>query len=173
MSQDIRKIHQTVRLSNRRVLVYSLAMHDEPSGLHSGGKGKPHYSKRARFWYSLLTTIAQLAGLAAIAVWLLPALGVHLPWILFLVAGIVLAAYDAFTYVMGTRALEREPVLGQESMVGLHGVAVSDLVPGGTVRVDGELWQAKSVGGELVHGTKVEVLGREGMVLTVRRASGG
>ncbi len=160
-------------MRNSRVWVYSLVMPDEGSSLQSGGKGRHHYSKRARFWFSLLTTIAQLAGLATIAVWLLPALGVHLPWMLFLLVGIVLTAYDAFTYVMGSRALDREPVRDLESMVGLHGVAVSDLVPDGTVRVHGELWQAKSVDGEVAHGTKVEVLAQQGMVLSVRRATGG
>ncbi|MDO8472969.1 MAG: NfeD family protein [Dehalococcoidia bacterium] len=163
------KEQQVLSLSNCGVSVYSLLMQGEGSGLHFRGDRRHRYSMRARFWFSLLSTIAQLAGLAAIAVWLLPANGVRLPWVLFLVAGIVLSAYDTFTYLMGTRALDREPVRGLESMAGLQGVAASDLAPSGIVRIRGELWRARSEDGEIIRGTQIEVLGRERLVLTVRR----
>lgn len=158
-------------MSHPSISVYSLLMREDGAGRHIGGKHRHLYSTGARFWTSLLSTMAQVVGLVVAAKWLLPSLGVHLPWVLFLAAGIILVAYDVFTFVMGTRALDRDPVQGVGSMTGLHGVAVSDLAPAGRVRVQGELWQAKSVDGDMNRGTKVEVVGRESLVLSVRRTA--
>ena len=53
--------------------------------------------------------------------------------------------------------------------VGAIGVVVSDLDPQGIVYVDGETWTAVSSQGPLRSGEAVQVVGSEGLRLTVRR----
>jgi membrane-bound ClpP family serine protease len=50
---------------------------------------------------------------------------------------------------------------------GAEGVAVSDLVPEGIVRVRGEQWSATAVNGTVRAGTRVQVLGVSGVRLDV------
>jgi len=53
------------------------------------------------------------------------------------------------------------------SLDGAEGVAVSDLVPEGIVRVGGEQWSALSVNGTARSGTPVQVLRTAGVRLEV------
>ena len=135
-------------------------------------KTKLRYPKRARFWLSLASTIAQLAALAFVGGWGLPAIGLRVPWPVIVAAGVGLAAYDFATYVAGSRALDREPVRDIESMVGLRGTVANRLSPCGMVRVRGELWRACSLDGEADRGEEVEVVSQEGLSLGVRRSAG-
>lgn len=131
---------------------------------------RPRYSKRGRFWVSLLSTLAQVAAWVAFAVRGLPSLGVHLYWWATALVAALLAGWDAFTYVMGTRALDREIVSDLESMVGLEGIAAARLSPQGVVQVRGELWQAASVDGDIEKGARVRVVAQEGLKLKVKKA---
>jgi len=132
-------------------------------------KTKLRYPKRARFWLSLASTIAQLAALAFVGGWGLPAIGLRVPWPVIVAAGVGLAAYDFATYVAGSRALDREPVRDIESMVGLRGAVANRLSPCGMVRVRGELWRACSLDGEADRGEEVEVVLQVGLELKVKR----
>ena len=58
-------------------------------------------------------------------------------------------------------------------LVGQVGVATSELAPGGTVRVDSELWSAESESGTIHAGERVEVTGAAGVMLRVRRSEEG
>jgi len=53
------------------------------------------------------------------------------------------------------------------SIVGREGLAVGDLNPSGMVRVHGENWSATSLNGRVEAGTRVQVIGVEGIRLTV------
>ena len=77
------------------------------------------------------------------------------------------AAYAGFTYRMGSRALDRRPVIGLPDMVGSRGEVVSSLAPEGLVRIRSELWVAKSAGEEIDHGGEVVVVGQDGLKLVV------
>ncbi len=57
---------------------------------------------------------------------------------------------------------------GLEALVGSTGVAITDLKPNGEIRVMGEFWQATVKGSWISKGEKVEVVGMEGMFLTVK-----
>ncbi len=78
-----------------------------------------------------------------------------------------------FTFVIfkGVMAQGRKVSVGSEALEGASGEAVTDLAPDGLVRVAGEAWSARSVGGSIRAGEAVEVTGREGLRLTVRRKS--
>ncbi len=55
------------------------------------------------------------------------------------------------------------------NLVGMHGRVVSPLDPTGTVRVNGELWTARSTD-RIDSGAAVVVTGREGLELIVEKA---
>jgi membrane-bound serine protease (ClpP class) len=88
------------------------------------------------------------------------------PILVLALAGI-LAAF--FMFVLGAAVRARTyPVLsGKESLIGAVGTAASDLVPGGTVRIKGELWTAVVQEGSVHRGDIVQVVGIEGLRLRV------
>lgn len=106
----------------------------------------------------------------ALWAWLLPQAGLALPWPVLVASLLLLAGFDVFIYVMGTKSLERRPEPGMESMVGLKGIAVTDLDPTGHVQVSGELWTARSSCGPIGKGSRVEVMDQHKMALVVKPA---
>jgi membrane-bound serine protease (ClpP class) len=66
-------------------------------------------------------------------------------------------------------ARNRKVVTGEEAMVGLLGVAQSDLNPSGQVLIRGEIWRARS-SAAIPSGTRVRVLKVEGLTLIVEPA---
>ncbi len=63
---------------------------------------------------------------------------------------------------------QRHPVRPQTSLVGLRGVAKTDLAPEGWVLVRGEYWRARGEE-EIRAGEEIEVVGEQGRRLVVRR----
>lgn len=126
------------------------------------------YQHGARLWLSLFSTLAQLAVLAALGLWILPRAGVYVPWELVAAVCTALLAFDVFTYIMVTRSLDRAPIPGQESLVGQKGKVLSPLLPRGLVKVDGEIWQASSIEGDIESGN-ITVVAQHGLVLEVKR----
>ncbi len=118
---------------------------------------------------AILSTLLEEAALAAIVLWGLPQLGIHLPLAVLIILMAVLAAYAVITYRLGSQALRRKPVAGLSDMVGSQGRVVSPLDPEGLVRIKGELWKSKSAGRRIEVGEEVTVVGQEGLKLIVRR----
>jgi membrane-bound serine protease (ClpP class) len=58
---------------------------------------------------------------------------------------------------------------GREALMGREGVAISDLAPQGTVRVNDEDWTAIAEFQPISAGETVEVIGVEGIMLQVHR----
>ena len=58
---------------------------------------------------------------------------------------------------------------GPETLIGARGRAITDCRPRGTVRVQGDVWQARSEAGVRA-GEPVRVLSRDGLVLAVEPA---
>jgi membrane-bound serine protease (ClpP class) len=65
----------------------------------------------------------------------------------------------------------RTKLTGAEAMLGKIAVAVSDLKPSGEVRVEGEIWRAESITGEVSKGEKVKVKSLKGLVVVVEKLS--
>lgn len=126
-----------------------------------------------RLIIAIVSTTLEEAALAVGVLWGLPKLGIHIPlWVLIIVM-LAWGAYTISTYRMGSRALRRKPVHGLTAMLGSEGKVVSPLVPEGMVRIKGELWVAKSAGGEIDAGEEVTVVGQDGLKLIVRKSSPG
>lgn len=122
---------------------------------------------------AIVSTLLEEAALAALILWGLPLLGIHLPLYVLVVLMAALAAFAVITYRLGSRALKKKPVVGLSDMVGSKGRVVSRLDPEGLVRIKGELWESKSAGRRIDAGAEVTVVGQEGLKLIVRRGKPG
>jgi membrane-bound serine protease (ClpP class) len=122
-----------------------------------------------RLIVAIVTTVLEEAALAAVVLWGLPALGINLQVGVLIALMAALAVFAATTYLMGSRALKKKPVVGLPDMVGAKGRVVSALAPEGTVRIKGELWEARAEGRRVNAGADVIVVGQEGLKLIVRR----
>jgi membrane protein implicated in regulation of membrane protease activity len=93
------------------------------------------------------------------------------PWkLLVLGAGIVAEIGEV---VWGRRLAKRwRPTTGAEAMIGMRAEVVSAMHPTGQVRVNGELWEARSTAGAET-GETVVVRGMDGLTLVVDPLSGG
>jgi membrane-bound serine protease (ClpP class) len=125
--------------------------------------------KNGRLIIAILTSLLDEALIIFIILWGLPRLGVHIPlWGTILIcAGFVV--YAVVFYIMGSRALIKRPVLGFTDQVGLKGRVVMRLGPEGTVKIAGELWNARAESGEIEAGERVEVIRQKGFKVIVRR----
>lgn len=87
----------------------------------------------------------------------------------FAIAGVtaVLAVFFLFIVTSIWRGRHKPSVTGREGLIGSTGVIRHKLNPEGYVFVQGALWRASSPLGELEEGTKVRVVGVDGLLLTV------
>jgi membrane protein implicated in regulation of membrane protease activity len=81
------------------------------------------------------------------------------------VAG-VLEVVEALAFIWWSK--RRRPAVGSEALAGKHATVVSDCLPDGQVRLDGELWKAYCEQGART-GETVVVRGMEGLTLVVVR----
>lgn len=113
-----------------------------------------------------LGTALLVYGLAHLVVGSATVPGVHLR--VALAAGLSFGAITAGLGWAAARARRSKRLMGEEALVGLRGVARTDLAPEGRVWVRGELWQARLVNRDaLPVGTPVVVRGREELLLLV------
>jgi membrane-bound serine protease (ClpP class) len=117
---------------------------------------------------AILSTIAEEAAALILGFWLLPAAGIVIPPTIIIGFMVLWLGWSVFTYRKGTRALERKPVDGLVDMKGMTGEAIEDMQPDGLVKIRGELWSARSISGNIAGGTKIVVVARNGLRLSVR-----
>ncbi|MYB49232.1 MAG: hypothetical protein F4X72_08210 [Dehalococcoidia bacterium] len=93
-----------------------------------------------------------------------------------LIGGVLYFVWDMFITgksgqrLSGWRSGEKPTT--QQSVVGMTGVAASDLAPSGMVHVNGEDWSAVSDTGETIEkGARILVIDVEGLTLKVFRAA--
>jgi membrane-bound ClpP family serine protease len=84
---------------------------------------------------------------------------------------LLVVAFFTFVLGKGIRAQARRIAFGGESLIGGRAVSVTALAPEGLIRMGGEQWSARAVQGSVSPGERVEVVGREGLCLLVRRAA--
>ena len=124
---------------------------------------------RTRLIWAIVSTMLEEAAIAAVVLWGLPQIDIHIPLWALIVMMVAWAAFAVFTFQKGTQALKRKPVVGLSDMVGSKGKVVNQLDPQGMVRIKGELWEAISVGGRVNAGKEITVVGQDGLKLIVRR----
>ena len=90
------------------------------------------------------------------------------------ILGIAVASAAFFFFAVGAvlKARRRRPKVGAEELIGRVTKAMTNITEdGGTIKIHGELWNARTRGEEIEKGAKVEVVAREGLTLIVRRAN--
>ncbi len=81
---------------------------------------------------------------------------------------------DLALYPLLRSAYEVNEAPPVERLIGRRGVAIEPLAPSGYVRIGGELWRARASGAAAIApDLAVEVVGAEGLVLSVRPAGPG
>jgi membrane-bound serine protease (ClpP class) len=81
----------------------------------------------------------------------------------------LMTLFFVFIVTKGIAAQRKRISFGSEMLPGTVGEAVSTLDPAGQVHVGGEVWGARAEGGAIQKGETVEIVGRKGLELTVRR----
>ncbi|HLF34101.1 MAG TPA: nodulation protein NfeD [Cyclobacteriaceae bacterium] len=82
---------------------------------------------------------------------------------------IMTTAFFLFAIGFGIKAQRKKVTTGQEGIIGEEGMALSDLMPSGEVRVHGEIWNAESVDGDILKETPVSVVEIENLKLKVKK----
>jgi membrane-bound serine protease (ClpP class) len=92
-------------------------------------------------------------------------------WIVVITAAVVDLLETGWMVAWSRRRAHRaRPSVGVEDLVGRAGVAATELAPDGQVRVQGEIWAARS-GVPVDRGAAVVVRGVDGLVLDVEPAA--
>ena len=127
---------------------------------------------KARLILAIASTTLEEVAIVVIWRWGLPELGIHLP--LSVLIGIMVAwvAFSVGTFIIVTRVLRKQALVGLPMMIGSKGKVASPLAPEGWVRIKSELWSATSLEGNMDQGEEVMVVGEDGLKLIVRKGSG-
>ena len=86
-----------------------------------------------------------------------------------IVIALLLGTFVFITHKVIIPSFHKRKVTGSEGMMGLVGEVIEPLAPVGVVRVEGELWKAKSVDDDIAAGEDVEILRLQKLTLEVRR----
>ncbi len=89
--------------------------------------------------------------------------------LVFGVTGIT-ALFFLFIVGMGLKAQQLKPSTGVESLIGKFGQTMETLQPFGRVSVNGEIWKAESLSGEINENKKIVVKGIKSLTLYVEQA---
>ena len=86
-----------------------------------------------------------------------------------LIAGVVFSTVSFFVFILGAvvKSQKSRVVTGEKGMLGQLARTRTPLDPEGTVFIEGALWTAESTSGPIPEGAVVEVVGVEGLRLTV------
>ncbi len=122
-----------------------------------------------RLIIAILTSLIDEIIILAIILFVLPRVGINLPWWGIALIVIAFLIYAVATFILGSRILRKKPVAGFTDMLGMSGKATSRLAPKGFVRIEGELWEAKAEKGVIDVGAEVTVIAQEGLKLIVRK----
>ena len=124
-------------------------------------------NNRPRLIIAIISTILEETAIAAVVLWGLPQINVHISLWIMIVVMTAWLGYSVYTFKKGTRALKIGNIIGLPNMIGTRGRVVTALDPEGWVRIRGELWSARSVSGELQPGSAIVVTGQERLKLEV------
>ncbi len=126
----------------------------------------------ARLIIAVVSTLIEEFAFYAIWRWLLPEFDIYLPvWVLVAVMAFW-AVFAITSFILVTRVLRRQALVGLPTMVGTRGKVSSPISPEGQVMIKGELWTARSIDGDINTGEAVTVVGQDSLQLIVRRAGG-
>jgi len=80
-------------------------------------------------------------------------------------------AFFLFAVGAGIRAQRARARMGSETLIGAEGIARTEIAPEGMVYVAGEMWTATAESGRIPEGSRIVVVGIDGLRLRVRPAA--
>jgi len=122
-----------------------------------------------RLIVAIFSTSLEETAIAVVVLWGLPQFEIYIPLPGLITLMVLWLAFSVFIYQAGSRALKKKPVFDLPNMVGSKGKVVSPLVPEGLIKIESELWMAKSRGTPIDVGTEVTVVEQDGLKLVVCR----
>jgi membrane protein implicated in regulation of membrane protease activity len=120
-------------------------------------------------WGKLLILMLDEAAIIIVILLVLHFLGVQITLPIKIVAGIVFILFVFIRHVAVLPSFHRKQVTGREGIIGEQGRVVESLTPKGVIIVRGEYWRARSVDDKIYADENVEIVGLEGLTLTVKR----
>jgi membrane-bound ClpP family serine protease len=123
-----------------------------------------------RLMLAIVSNILQLLALWIIWRWILPEFNIRLSVIVLITVMAAWAVFGTWLFLFTTRVLKKQAQVGQTSMVGTTGKVITKLAPEGMVKINGELWRARSTEGDISIGEDIIVSGEERLKLLVRRS---
>jgi membrane-bound ClpP family serine protease len=120
-----------------------------------------------RLILAIITTTLEEVVIYAVWRWVLPVYDIRLP--VSALVGIMVAwgIFSVSLFTLTTLILKKQAPVGLPSMVGSRGRVATKLSPEGMVRINGELWVARSSGDDITVGDEIEVVGEDGLKLLV------
>lgn len=131
-----------------------------------------HMSKRLtinRLILAVITTTLEEVAIYSLWRWALPGFDIYLPVAALIGMMVGWGIFSVSLFVFTSRILKKQVPVGHPSMVGTRGRVASKLSPEGMVRIDGELWVARSSHDDIAVGDEVEVVGEDGLKLVVNK----
>jgi len=90
--------------------------------------------------------------------------------VIFFATGVT-AIFFLFIIGIGLKAQRRKVVTGKQGFDGSTGIAMATLNPEGIIMLDGEIWNAESVSGEIKEGERVKVREMKNLKVYVEKIS--
>ena len=122
-----------------------------------------------RLILAVITTTLEEIAIYSLWRWALPEFDINLPVAALIGMMVGWGIFSISLFVLTSRILKKQVPVGLPSMIGTRGKVASKLSPEGMVRIDSELWVAKSNEGDLAVGEEVEVVGEDGLKLLVHK----
>ncbi len=119
-------------------------------------------------WLIVLVLLLDEAVAVVLVLLVLWALGIQIPLPIIIVIALLLGVFIFITHKVIIPSFHKKKITGSEGMMGLTGEVIEPLMPVGVIRVGDEYWKAKSVDRDIAAGEEVEVLGLNGLTLTVK-----
>lgn len=135
-----------------------------------GNKGNTRSIKRTLTdWLKILVLLLDEAIVLVLVILLLRFFEVRIPLPVAIVIGLLVGGLIFGIHMAVIPTFHQRPVTGSEAMIGAEGTVVEPLAPVGAIIVNGECWRAKSVVGDIAVEEDVEIVGRDGLTLRVKR----
>ena len=119
-------------------------------------------------WFVILVLLLDEVAALLLLLLVLWIFDVQIPLPITIFIALLLGGFAFIIHKVVIPVLHKKRTTGSEGMIGLTGEVIEPLTPVGMVRVGSEYWKARSVGGEIAGGEEVEVIGVNGLTLTVR-----
>lgn len=94
-----------------------------------------------------------------------------LSWSVLISAVVITSLFFLFIIGLGLKVQKAKPISGVDGMIGEMGETLSELNPFGSVRVHGEIWNAKTLGEIIQVGQKIRVTAVQNLTLQVELVS--